>query len=157
MIGKTLAHYDVTELLGAGGMGEVYRAHDTKLGRDVALKILPESFAADAERLSRFEREAKLLAGLNHANIAAIYGIEQADSQRFLVLELVEGIDLAKRLGEGPLIVEDALAVGYQISEALEAAISREWERLGLKRGRTEKHRFYSGVELTPEASKRIY
>ena len=122
MIGKTLAHYDVTELIGAGGMGEVYRARDTKLGRDVALKILPESFAADAERLSRFEREAKLLAGLNHSNIAAIYGIEQADSQRFLVLELVEGVDLAKRLSEGPLIVEDALAVAFQISEALEAA-----------------------------------
>jgi Tol biopolymer transport system component len=122
MIGKTLAHYEVTERLGAGGMGEVYRARDTKLGRDVALKLLPESFAADTERLARFEREAKLLAGLNHTNIAAIYGVEEYDSQRFLVLELVEGVDLSKRLPEGPLIIEDALAVGYQISEALEAA-----------------------------------
>jgi len=92
MIGKTLAHYEVTERIGAGGMGEVYRAHDTKLGRDVALKLLPESFAADTERLARFEREAKLLAGLNHTNIAAIYGVEESDSQRFLVLELVEGM-----------------------------------------------------------------
>ena len=122
MIGKTLAHYEVTERIGAGGMGEVYRAHDTKLGRDVALKLLPESFAADTERLARFEREAKLLAGLNHTNIAAIYGVEEFDSQRFLVLELVEGVDLSKRLTEGPLIIEDALAVGYQIAEALEAA-----------------------------------
>jgi Tol biopolymer transport system component len=122
MIGKTLAHYEVSEQIGAGGMGEVYRAHDTKLGRDVALKILPESFAADADRLSRFEREAKLLAGLNHSNIAAIYGIEESDAQRFLVLELVEGLDLSKRLAQGPLIVDDALAIGYQMAEALEAA-----------------------------------
>ena len=122
MIGKTLAHYEVTEQIGAGGMGEVFRARDTKLDRDVALKLLPESFAADAERLSRFEREAKLLAALNHPNIAAIYGIELFDSQRFLVLELVEGVDLAQRLAEGPLIVEDALAIAYQIAEAMEAA-----------------------------------
>ncbi|MCH7548411.1 MAG: serine/threonine protein kinase, partial [Candidatus Krumholzibacteriota bacterium] len=109
-------------MIGAGGMGEVYRARDTKLGRDVALKILPESFAMDAERLSRFEREARILAALNHGNIATIHGIEQFDSQRFLVLELVDGEDLAKRLALGPIAVEDTLAVCLQITEALEAA-----------------------------------
>ncbi len=92
MIGKTVAHYNVTDLLGVGGMGEVYRARDTKLGRDVALKFLPESFAADEERLARFEREAKVLASLNHSNIAAIYGIEQVDGKHFLVLELAFGL-----------------------------------------------------------------
>jgi serine/threonine-protein kinase len=122
MIEKTLAHYDVKEKIGEGGMGEVYRAHDTKLSRDVALKFLPESFAVDAERLSRFDREAKLLAALNHANIASIYGIEQSDSQRFLVLELVEGVDLAERLSEGPIAEDDALQVCLQVAEALEAA-----------------------------------
>src|SRR5215831_9139689 len=98
MIGKTLAHYEVTERLGAGGMGEVYRARDSKLGRDVAIKLLPEVFASDPERAARFQREAKLLAALNHPNIAAIYGIEDAEQNRFLVLELVEGETLAERI-----------------------------------------------------------
>jgi serine/threonine-protein kinase len=122
MVEKTLSHYSVIEKIGEGGMGEVYRAHDTKLGRDVALKILPESFALDDDRLSRFEREAKLLATLNHANIASIYGIEQSQSQRFLVLELVEGLDLAERLREGPVAEDDVLQVCLKIAEALEAA-----------------------------------
>jgi serine/threonine protein kinase len=103
-------------------MGEVYRARDTKLGRDVALKILPEAFANDAERLARFEREAKLLASLNHPNIAAIYGLEQDGSCRFLVLELVEGEDLSKRLAKGPLSVDEALPIAAQICDALENA-----------------------------------
>jgi serine/threonine protein kinase len=122
MINKTLAHYEVKEKIGEGGMGEVYRARDTKLGRDVALKFLPESFAVDAERLGRFEREAKLLATLNHANIAAIYGIEQSNSQRYLVLELVEGLDLAQRLAQGPIPEDDTLQVCLQVASALEAA-----------------------------------
>ncbi len=91
MIGRKISHYNVTEKLGAGGMGEVYRATDTKLGRDVALKVLPEVFASDHQRMARFEREAQLLASLNHPNIASIYGLEEADGIRCLVLELVEG------------------------------------------------------------------
>jgi serine/threonine-protein kinase len=122
MIGKTLTHYTVKEKIGEGGMGEVYRANDTKLGRDVALKILPESFSLDAERLARFDREAKLLAGLNHPNIASIYGIGHSDSQRFLVLELIEGLDLAERLKEGPIAEDDVLQVCLKVAEALEAA-----------------------------------
>ena len=103
MIGKTIGNYKVTDRLGAGGMGEVFRARDTKLDRDVAIKMLPEGVAADAERLARFEREAKLLAGLNHPNIAAIYGVEEADGATYLVLELVDGEDLSKRLDGGPV------------------------------------------------------
>jgi serine/threonine-protein kinase len=122
MIGKTYAHYEITEKIGAGGMGEVFKARDTRLGRDVALKFLPESFAADTERLQRFEREAKLLAALNHPNIAAIYGIEQSEDARFLVLELVPGEDLSQRLNRGPVAVDEALAAALQIAEALEAA-----------------------------------
>ena len=98
MIGQTLAHYEVTSPLGKGGMGEVWRARDSKLGREVAIKTLPEEFATDEERLARFEREAKLLASLNHPNIAAIYGLEEHQGKRFLVLELVEGDTLADRL-----------------------------------------------------------
>lgn len=119
---KRLAHYDIVVPIGAGGMGEVYRARDAKLGRDVALKLLPEHFARDADRLSRFEREARLLASLNHPRIAAIYGLEQDGQHRFLVLELVEGEDLSKRIARGPIPLDDALAVAQQVCEALEAA-----------------------------------
>ena len=122
MIGKTFAHYEITAHIGSGGMGDVYKARDTKLDRDVALKFLPETFAADAERLQRFEREAKLLAALNHPNIAAIYGTEHDGGSRFLVLELVPGADLSERIGHGPLPVDDALAMSLQVTEALEAA-----------------------------------
>jgi serine/threonine protein kinase len=122
MINKKLAHYEVVGKIGAGGMGEVYRARDTKLGRDVALKILPEAFARDAERLGRFEREARLLASLNHPNIAAIYGLEHADSTHFLVLELVDGEDLSKRIARGAVLVDETLAIARRIAEALEAA-----------------------------------
>ncbi len=92
MIGKTLSHYKIIEKIGQGGMGVVYRAEDTNLGREVAIKVLPEQFTQDPQRLARFEREAKLLASLNHPNIAAIYGFEQADDVLFLVLELVPGL-----------------------------------------------------------------
>jgi serine/threonine protein kinase len=122
MIGRTLLHYNVTEKLGEGGMGQVYRATDQKLGRDVAIKVLPESFAADAERLARFGREAKLLAGLNHPNIAAIYGIEAVDNQRFLVLELIDGEDLSEMLLRGPLPLARALDLARQVATALEVA-----------------------------------
>jgi len=120
--GTLLAHYRLGDLLGRGGMGEVYRARDTKLDRDVALKILPPEFAADAERLARFEREARMLASLNHPNIASIYGFETAADRTFLVMELVEGRDLAELLRDGPLSVDDAVAVARQIAEGLEEA-----------------------------------
>ncbi len=103
MVGKTLGHYEIIEPLGAGGMGEVYRARDTKLDRDVAIKVLPEDFATDPERLARFEREAKLLAALNHPNIAAIYGLEDAGEINFLAMELAEGQTLVKRLSDGAI------------------------------------------------------
>ena len=122
MINKSLGHYRVGEQLGRGGMGEVYLADDLNLNRKVALKFLPEAFATDPERMARFEREAKLLASLNHPNIAAIYGLEHAEGKRFLVLELVEGETLAQRLSKGPIPLEEALGVCRQIAEGLEAA-----------------------------------
>ena len=120
--GTHLGSYEILALLGAGGMGEVYRARDTKLGRDVALKTLPDSLTHDADRLARFRREAHLLAALNHPHIASIYGFEETNGQRFLVLELVEGETLAARIQRGPLPVEEALAIARQIAEALETA-----------------------------------
>ena len=120
--GTTLGPYSVTAKIGEGGMGEVYRARDTKLDRDVALKVLPEAFTQDPDRLARFEREAKVLASLNHPNIAAIYGLEEADDTRALVLELVEGPTLADRIKQGPIPLDEALPIAKQIAEALEAA-----------------------------------
>jgi serine/threonine-protein kinase len=123
--GTKLAHYDIIEPLGKGGMGEVYRAKDQKLGRDVAIKMLPEEFAQDSDRVARLEREAKLLASLNHPNIAAIHGLEEANGTHFLVLELVEGDTLADRLTHGPIPVEESLKLVLQIAEALQAAHER--------------------------------
>ena len=120
--GTRLGHYDVTALLGEGGMGQVWQATDTQLNRQVALKILPDAFAADPDRLARFTREAQILASLNHPNIAAIYGIEEADGTRALVLELVEGPTLADRISKGPIPMDEALPIAKQIAEALEAA-----------------------------------
>ena len=122
MIGMTLGHYRVNEQLGRGGMGEVYIADDLNLNRKVALKFLPEAFAGDSERMARFEREARLLASLNHPNIAAIYGLEQSEGKRFIVMELVEGETLAQRISKGALPVDEALAICRQIAEGLEAA-----------------------------------
>ncbi|MGD8439870.1 MAG: protein kinase [Holophagae bacterium] len=122
MIGKTLAHFEVTAHLGAGGMGEVWRATDTTLDRDVALKLLPAELVADVERLRRFQREAKIVAGLNHPNIATIYGFETEGETSILVMELVEGLTLAERLRRGPLTIDDAIAVARQVAEALEHA-----------------------------------
>src|ERR1700693_4861604 len=121
--GTKLGTHKVLAPIGAGGMGEVYQAHDTKLGRDVAIKMLPEAFAHDPDRLSRFQREAKMLAALNHPNIATIYGLEQSNATSYLVMELVSGETLQQRLArEGWLPIEDALGVCRQIAEALEAA-----------------------------------
>ena len=120
-VGDRLGHYDVTALIGEGGMGRVYQATDTKLNRQVALKILPEAFAADPDRLSRFQRAAQVLASLNHPGIAAIYGIEE-EGTRALVLELVEGPTLADRIAKGPAPIDEALPIAKQIAEALEAA-----------------------------------
>ena len=120
--GTRLGHYDVTALLGEGGMGEVWQARDTKLDRDVALKVLPDAFTSDPDRLARFEREAKVLASLNHPNIGSIYGLEEAEGVRALVLELVEGPTLADRIKQGPIPIDEALPIAKQIADALEAA-----------------------------------
>jgi eukaryotic-like serine/threonine-protein kinase len=122
MIGRRLAHYDITAHLGSGGMADVYQAIDSKLGRSVALKFLPEAFARDTDRAARFTREAKTLASLNHPRIAAIYGIEEAEGRSFLVMELVPGQTLAERIGRGPLPLDEVLGIARQIAEALEAA-----------------------------------
>src|SRR5512134_2867033 len=114
--GSRIGPYEILARLGAGGMGEVFRARDTRLGREVAIKALPASFAGDAERLARFEREARSLAALNHPNIAAIYGLEDSGGAPHLVLELVEGETLARRLGRGPLPVREALELGLQLA-----------------------------------------
>src|SRR5262245_2647021 len=141
--GSMLGTYRIQSLLGRGGMGEVYRARDTKLGRDVAIKVIPEGFLSDAERVARFEREARLQATLNHPHIRAIYGLEETDlstasrgtTVRALVLELVEGVMLAERLASGPLPVPEALTVARQIAEALDAAHEKGIVHRDLKPG----------------------
>src|SRR5262245_52988632 len=120
--GTHVGPYEVSSALGAGGMGEVYRARDRKLDRDVAIKILPDTLAADPDRIARFEREAKTLAALNHAHIAQIHGLEESGSVRALVMELVEGEDLSQRIARGAIPVAEALPIAKQIAEALEAA-----------------------------------
>ena len=140
-------HYEVLEKLGQGGMGEVYRALDKNLGRQVAIKILPEEFSEDPERLARFEREAKLLATLNHPNIAAVYGFEEAKGLRFLVLELVEGETLQTRLDRGALPMDEALETCRQVAEGLEAAHERGVVHRDLKPG---------NIMITPEGKVKI-
>ncbi len=120
--GLRVGPYEIIAPLGAGAMGEVYRACDTKLNREVALKVLPELFALDPDRRARFKREAQLLATLNHPNIAAIYGLEESNGAQALVLELVEGPTLADRIARGPISLEEALTIARQLAEALEAA-----------------------------------
>src|SRR5262249_23610383 len=134
-IGQQLGSYEITSLLGKGGMGEVYRARDSKLKRDVAIKALPEEFSRDHDRVSRFQREAEVLASLNHSNIASIYDLQEANESRFLVMELVEGETLAERIARGPLPVEDALDTAKQICEALEAAHEKGIVHRDLKPG----------------------
>jgi serine/threonine protein kinase len=120
--GTRLGVYDITAQIGEGGMRQVYRATDTTLGRQVAIKILPDAFASDPERMARFEREAKTLAALNHPHIAAIYGFEKSGGAHALVMELVEGKDLLQRIARGAIPIDEALPIARQIAEALEAA-----------------------------------
>jgi len=142
-IGTRFGSYEVVAQIGAGGMGEVYQAHDTKLVRDVAIKVLPEAFAQDPERLSRFQREAKMLASLNHPNVATIHGLEQSNGTHFLIMELVAGETLADRIKrEGAFPVEEALKISIQIAEALEAAHERGIIHRDLKP---------ANVKVTPE------
>ena len=122
--GRRLGAYEILAPIGAGGMGEVYKARDTKLGREVAIKVLPEAFARDKERLARFEREARLLASLNHPNIATLFDLQESDGVHFLVLELVPGETLAERIRLGRIPIEEALPYFKQIAEALEVEIS---------------------------------
>jgi serine/threonine protein kinase/Flp pilus assembly protein TadD len=145
--GTNLGPYKIVAPLGVGGMGEVYQAHDTKLGRDVAIKVLPEAFAHDPERLSRFQHEAKMLAALNHPNIAAIYGLEEAAGVHCLILELVEGETLAERVASGPLSVAEALKICGQVAEALEAAH---------KKGVTHRDIKPANIKLTPEGRVKV-
>src|SRR5262247_1088054 len=121
-IGQQLGSFEIASLIGKGGMGEVYRARDLKLKREVAIKILPEQFSRDHERVSRFQREAEVLASLNHSNIAAIHDLQEANGSRFLILELVEGETLADRIARGPIPIDEAVAIAKQITEGLEAA-----------------------------------
>jgi serine/threonine-protein kinase len=123
--GTTLLHYRVVEKLGEGGMGAVWKATDATLDRDVAIKVLPADFARDAERLARFEREAKVLASLNHPNIGAIYGFHEAAAVRFLAMELVSGEDLAERLKKGSVPVSESVDIARQIAAGLEYAHER--------------------------------
>jgi hypothetical protein len=145
--GTRLGSYEILAPLGAGGMGEVYRARDTKLSREVALKTLPPQVAGDSERLGRFQREARLLASLNHPHIAAIYGLEEVEGQPFLVMELVEGEDLAERLKRGPIPVEEALEIASQIAEALEEAHEKGIVHRDLKP---------ANVKVTPDGKAKV-
>jgi serine/threonine-protein kinase len=146
--GTKLGTYEVLSAIGAGGMGEVYQAHDTKLGRDVAIKVLPEAFAHDPERLSRFRREAQLLAALNHSNIATIYGLEDINGRSYLVMELVPGETLAQRIKrDGEVPVEESLTIAKQIAEALEAAHEKSIIHRDLKP---------ANVKLTPEGKVKV-
>jgi serine/threonine protein kinase len=146
-IGTQLGSHEITALLGKGGMGEVYRARDLKLKREVAIKILPEEFSSDADRVVRFQREAEVLASLNHPNIAGIYDLQEANGSRYLVLELVEGETLADRLARGPIPVEQALNIAIQICEALEAAHERGIIHRDLKP---------ANVKLTPDGKVKV-
>jgi dipeptidyl aminopeptidase/acylaminoacyl peptidase len=142
-----IAHYRVTASLGSGGMGEVYRATDTKLGRDVAIKVLPAEVAADPDRLARFHREAQLVAALNHPHVAAIHGLEEFDGKPFLVLELVEGEDLSERLKRGPIPVDEAMRIAKQIAEALEEAHEKGIVHRDLKPG---------NIKVTPDGQVKV-
>ena len=141
MIGTSLTHYRITAKLGEGGMGEVYRAADTKLGREVAIKVLPASFSRDPQSLTRFEREAKALAALNHPHFAGIYGFDADQGTHFLVLELVDGETLSERLRRGPLPVKEALTVARQMAEAIQEAHEKGIIHRDLKPG---------NVKITP-------
>ncbi len=145
--GTKLGRYEIRSKIGEGGMGEVYRATDLTLNRDVAIKVLPGTFLNDPERLARFQREAQVLASLNHTNIATIYGVEEENGFRALVMELVEGPTLADRIALGPIPLDDALAIARQIAEALEAAHDRGIIHRDLKP---------ANVKVTPEGTVKV-
>jgi serine/threonine-protein kinase len=145
--GALLGPYKILSAIGAGGMGEVYEAHDNKLGRNVAIKVLPEAFAHDHDRLARFQREARMLAALNHPNIASIYGLEQSDGVHYLVMELVPGQTLAERLRAGPLGIDEALNISAQVAEAMEAAHEKQVIHRDLKP---------ANVKVTPEGRVKV-
>ena len=145
--GTRLGPYEVTAQIGVGGMGEVYRATDTKLKRQIAIKILPPSLATDPDRLARFQREAEVLASLNHPHIAAIYGLEEADGVKALVMELVEGLTLADRIAQGPIPVDETLAIAKQITEALEAAA---------RGGRLHRDLKPANIKLRPDGTVKV-
>jgi eukaryotic-like serine/threonine-protein kinase len=147
LVGQRFGQYEVTAKLGEGGMGEVYRATDTKLGRTVAVKVLPEALAADEERVQRFEREAKVLASLNHPHIAALYGMEEAGGRHFLIMELVDGETLADRLSAGPLSTPDALGLAAQIADALDTAHEQGIVHRDLKP---------ANVKITPDGKVKV-
>src|SRR5262252_830561 len=147
MIGTKLAHYEITSHIGSGGMGDVYQATDTKLGRGVAIKFLPEAFSHDTERVARFQREARVLASLNHPNIAAIYDFQEAAGSRFLVLELVDGETLADRIARGPIPIDEALTIAKSICEALEAAHEQGIVHRDLKP---------ANVKITPDGKVKV-
>ncbi len=147
MVGRTLSHYRILEKVGAGGMGDVYRAEDSVLRREVALKFLPEEFTSDPDRLARFEREGRILASLSHPHIAQIHGLENVDGQRFLVLELVRGKTLAERLSQGPLPMQEALRIARQLTQALEAAHEYGIVHRDLKP---------ANIKLTPEGQVKV-
>src|SRR5580765_2311576 len=145
--GTSLGSYEVLGPLGAGGMGEVYRAYDRKLGREVAIKILPEAFAQDAAKLTRFDREARMLAAVNHPNLAAIYGLEEAGPIRYIVMELVPGQTLSQILARGPMPLRDALGAARQIAEGLEAAHEKGIVHRDLKP---------ANIKITPEGRVKV-
>ncbi len=147
MVGTTISHYKVLEKIGEGGMGVVYRATDTKLNRDVALKILPQQFASDSQRMGRFQREAEVLASLDHPNIGQIYGIEEAGQTKALVLQLIEGPTLADKIAQGPIPVEDALKFALKMAEGLDAAHEKGVIHRDLKP---------ANVKITPEGQVKI-
>src|SRR5215467_13372679 len=146
-IGSQLGSYEITALLGKGGFGEVYRAKDKKLKREVAIKILPDEFSSNHDRLTRFQREAEVLASLNHPNIAAIYDLAAQGQSQFLVLELVDGETLADRIARGPIPVDEALGIAVQICEALEAAHEKGIIHRDLKP---------SNVKITPDGKVKV-
>ena len=147
LIGRQLGVYHVESLLGAGGMGEVYRARDTALARDVAIKVLPRLFVTEPNRIARLKREARVLASLSHPHIGAIYGLEDVDGLPALVLELVEGATLAERLAKGPLPMADALTIARQLADALEAAHERGVVHCDLKP---------ANIMITPAGAVRV-
>ena len=146
--GSRLGPYEILSLLGTGGMGEVYRAHDTKLNRDVAIKILPAAFVRDPDRAARFQREAQILAALNHPNVAAIYGLEHSNDSQFLVLELVEGETLAQRMAPAQRLgIEETVSIARQVADALQAAHEKSITHRDLKP---------ANIMLTPEGRVKV-